>query len=141
MQIFEAKILKFVIHRIQTEAVRDWRIDLKRFLCHAFLLGLRHSVERTHIMQAISKFDENHPNIPCHGQQHFSEVLGLCLFERSELQFIEFRNTIDKLRDGLTEFLRDIGFGCRRVFDHIMQQRCDQGLWIEMPLRQNCCDG
>ena len=137
MQVLEAQILEFVIHRVEAQTIGDRRIDFQRFTRHAFLLGLRNGVERAHVVQAIGELDEDHAYIAGHREQHFAEVFGLRLFECRELQLIEFGNTVDELGDGLAVFFGDIGFGRGCVFDHIVQEGGDQRLRVEMPFRQN----
>ena len=54
-------------------------IDIHRFAGNStFFLGGHHT-QRTHIVQAISELHENDADIARHCQQHFAEILRLCL--------------------------------------------------------------
>ena len=88
-------------------------------------------------MQPIRELDENDAHIARHRQQHFAEIFRLCFFEGGELELVQFGNTIDQIGNRLAEFFGDVSLGGRRILDHVVQQRRDQCLRIEMPARED----
>ena len=77
MLIFERKIFEFCFDAIQPQTVSQRRKDVER-LSHNFILsGGQHGRERTHIVQAIGYFDQDHTDVVAHGEQDFLESLRL----------------------------------------------------------------
>ena len=109
-------------------------IDFKRFARYALPLAARHVAHGAHVVAAIGQFDQNHPNVARHGQQHFAERFGLAFFAGVEFEFVEFGQTIDQIGHLDAKALDQIGFGDAAVFHRVVKQGGAQGLGVEFPL-------
>jgi len=121
MQVFEGQIVQFAVNAVQTNAIGDGSVDFQRFARNAFLLVRPHHIHRAHIVQAVGQFDQHHPQILGHGEQHFAEVFRLGDFLALEFQLVDFGHAIDQFGDGFSKFLNDFQLGDATVFHDIMQ--------------------
>ncbi len=96
--------------------------------------------ERTHVVQAIGKFDQDDANVVDHRQHHFAEVLGLRFFFRREIDFADLGDAFDDVRDLLTEFLADFDSRDRGIFDGVVEETGGDGDGIHFHVGQNVTD-
>ena len=92
-------------------------------------------------MDSIRQFDQDHPDITRHGQQHLVEVLGLRVLSRFEFNLVDFGDTIDQLSDLFAEFLHQLRARNRRVFDNVVQNCGDDAAAIQMQVCKNAGNG
>jgi len=112
-------------------------VDLKG-LAGDFLLALRgQMLQGAHVVEAVGKLDEHHPDVIHHGQHHLAQVLGLLLFARREIDGADLGDAFDDVRYLLAEFLADIDDGDRCVFYRVMQQPGGDGDRVHFHLGQN----
>ena len=63
--------------------------------------------------------------------------MSLCFFNTLKLDLGEFAYTVNQFSDAFSEFFSDFFFGCRRIFDDIMENGGHQCLMIHMHFTQN----
>ena len=72
LEVFQCKVIQLDLHLGNTKTLCNRRIDIHGLACF-FLLFLRtHIFQSPHVMQTVSKFDQDHTDILRHGQKHFS---------------------------------------------------------------------
>ena len=77
LEIFQRQIIQLYLDLGDTKSLGDGSIDIHRLLRFLFLLLRLHVLQSTHIVEPVRKLDQNNPNILCHGQKHFSQILRL----------------------------------------------------------------
>ena len=77
LEIFKRKVIQFYFNFGNTKSHSNRSINIHCLAC-LFLLFLRaHILKSSHIVKAVSKFDQNNTDILCHCKKHLSKVLGL----------------------------------------------------------------
>jgi hypothetical protein len=137
----EGEVLELLVDRIETQPIRDRRVNLERLARDAPALHGLDGVERSHIVKPVRELDQDDAHVARHREQHLPEVLGLRLFVRLEFDAIELGDAVDELGDALAEVARDLRLGDGGVFRHVMQQRRSECLRVHVPLREDVCDG
>ncbi|MNX96057.1 hypothetical protein D3C86_1283580 [compost metagenome] len=131
----ERQFLELAVNRVETQPVRDRRVDLHGFERDpAPLLG-RHEIERTHVVRAIGQLDQDHPHIARHRQQHLAEAFRLRLLAALEFELVQLGQAIHQFRDLGTEFLGQLALGDALVLHHVMEQRGHDRLDVQLPVR------
>ena len=133
----ESQILELELDRVQAEALGDRRVDVQSLACDAPPLDGRHDAERAHVVHAVGELDHDDAYVAHHRQQHLAEALRLRFLAVLELDLIELADAVDELGDDLTEDRGDLGFGGRRVLDHVVQDGCDQRVGIQPQVRED----
>jgi hypothetical protein len=82
-------------------------------------------------VQSVGQLDDQHAQVARHGHQHLAHRGGLLGFLRVELQSVEFRDTIHDAGDFIPERFGNVGEREFGVFYGVMQQRSDDGCFIE----------
>ena len=82
-------------------------------------------------MEAISELEQDHPNIGRHRNNHLAVVLGLRFVSRLKRKRVEFRYAIDERSCLVAEELSDLLERDGRVFDRVVEQRCNKRLGVE----------
>ena len=78
-EVLKRKILKLALDGAHTKAVRERCIDIQRFLGLAHpLIGIAIG-ERSHIVQSVGQFDDDHAHIRRNGEEQLAKVFGLLL--------------------------------------------------------------
>ena len=72
-------------------------------------------------MQAISQFDQYHPNVLGHRQEHLAIVFHLLFFFGLVFNPAQLGDAIDQNRNFFAKLFFQLFQGDRRVFDDIMQ--------------------
>ena len=125
---------------MQPQAVGDGRVNFQGFGGDAAALFRRHRLHGVHVVQAVGQFDQDHPHILRHRQQHFAEVFRLRLVLRIQTQLVELGYAIDQHGHRLAERARSRLLVAGGVFHHVVQQRGDQGLRVKMPFGEDAGD-
>ncbi len=123
MQVAERQVEQFLIQVVQSQPVRDRRIDLDGLGGDPRLLVGGDRVERAHVVQPVRELDQDDAQVLRHREQHLAEVLGLRRFARREFELVELRNAVDQVGHGRAEAILDLRFRDRGVLHHVMQQR------------------
>ena len=73
-------------------------------------------------------------------KQHLAKALGLRFLAILELDLIELADAVDEIGDHLPEYRDDLGLGGRRVLDHVMQDRRDESVGVELQIGEDVGD-
>ena len=121
-EVFEAQIFQFPANAGKTEAVGQRGVDLESLAGDSPLSARGDVLQGSHVVQTIGKFDQNDPDVPGHGQQHFA--IGLCLarFPTFKGETIDFCNAVDQGCDLVAEFSFHFIRSSRRVLQDIVQK-------------------
>jgi hypothetical protein len=126
VQVSEPEILEHHLEAIDTEAVRDWRVDIERFTRDALALLRRHRIEGLHVVKAVGQLDEDDTNVLDHCQHHLAKALGLGFRPAAELDLVELADAVDEPGNLRAELLLDLLERCLGVLDDVVQYRgCD----------------
>ena len=131
VQRLEREVLELPLDRVDTEPVRDRRVDVERLARLLDLLLLGHRLDRAHVVQAVGELDQDDPDVRRHRDHHLAVVLGLRLVAGLEGQPGELGDAVDEARDLLAERLLDLLERRRGVLDRVVQQRGAQRLGVE----------
>jgi len=107
-------------------------------------LALRRQVtERAHVVQPVRQFDDHHPDVVDHGEDHFTQVLGLFLVEvrviysALGLDALELADALHQGGDRIPKGLGQIVPRCGRVLYDVMQQRGNHRVLIHPQIQQD----
>ena len=123
MQGAEGEVLELPLERVDAEAVRDRRVHLERLARLAHLRLLAHVLDRPHVVKAVGKLDQDHPDVPRHRDHELAIVLGLRLFTARELHARQLRHALDEHGDLVSELGLDVLDGDAGVLDRVVEQR------------------
>ena len=104
LQSIKHKIIKLTFDLEHTQTVRQGQIDVPCFNSNTTLLNERKILYCAHIVEAVSKLDNDNSKIFCHREKHFHKVLRLLLFPTVKLHSAQFGNTIHEFGNFFTEF-------------------------------------
>ncbi len=76
IDVAQTDVLEFPFDRRNPETMRKWREDFKRLFCLLHLLFLDHMLQRPHIVQTVSQFDQDDTNVFRHRDEHLPVVLS-----------------------------------------------------------------
>src|SRR3954454_767050 len=122
MQRLEREVLELPLHLLDTETIRERRVDLEGLRRDATLLGGRERGERAHVVQPVGELDQQDADVAGHRDDHLADVLRLGEFARLERQLVELREAVDDLRHVVAELVADRVERHRRVFDRVVEQ-------------------
>jgi hypothetical protein len=88
----------------------------------------------------VRELHHDDADVPHHGEQHLAKALGLRLLAILELDLIELADAVDEIGDHLAEYRHDFRLGGRRVLDHIVQDRGDQCVGVELEVGEDVGD-
>ena len=140
LQRLQRQVFQFKLDLGDPQPVRQRRVNIQRLLALLHDLGVRHKVDGSHIMEAVSQFDDQHPDILGHSQEHFSQILGLTFFFAVGFDGSQFRDPVYQSSDIFAEILFDIFIGVVGVFHDVMHQSCGNGLGVHPQLGKNFGD-
>ena len=112
--------------------MRNWRINVLRFVRDFFLTLARQMLQRAHIVQAVGQLDHDHADIIHHGQHHLADVFRLPLLGAGKIDFADLGNAFDDVRHLLAELALDVFNSDGGVFDRIVQQAGNDGRRIHL---------
>ena len=131
MQDLEREILELPLDRVDSQPMRQGRVDLERLAGLRELLLLRHGAERPHVVQAVGELDQDDPHVRGHRDHHLPVVLGLALVAALERDPGQLRDAVDEVGDLLAEAVGDLGEAGARVLDRVVEQRGAERLGVE----------
>ena len=123
IDILEGQVLQLLLEGIDTEAVRQGRIDIQRFPGDGNAAVLRLEAEGPHIVQTVGQFDQNDPDIPGHGEDHLPEGFRLGFLPVGEIQLVQLGDAVHEIGDLLAELRADrIQGDALAILDGIVQE-------------------
>ena len=88
-------------------------------------------LDRAHVVEAVSKLDQDHPDVIGHGDQHLAEVFRLRLLIALEMDLPDLRDPFHQPRNILTEFFFDLGPRPDGVLNGVMHETRDNRRHIQ----------
>ena len=82
----------------------------------------RHRRDRSHIVQSIGEFDEQHPKIFCHCNEHFAHCRRLLRLPRIKLQAVELGHTVNDRGNVFAKISAQVIKRKFSIFNRVMQQ-------------------
>ena len=138
LQILQRQVIQLDFHLGDTEPLCDRGINIHRLARLLDLLFPRHVFQRTHIVKTVGKLDQNDPDILCHRQKHFSQILRLNLhLIRRVGQLTQLRHAIYQESNLLVELSGQILQGHPGILHRVVEQSGDDRLLIQLQVRQN----
>ncbi len=78
-------------------------------------------------MQTVRQLDEHHADVIDHGEHHLSQVFGLLLLARDEIDLADLGDAFDNVGHLLAEILANVDDGDRRVFNRVVEEAGGDG--------------
>ena len=119
----EREILQLPLHFLDPEPVRQRRVDVPSLLCGPALLPLGHHRQRPHVVEPVGQFDDEHPPVAGHRDEHLAHRRGLLRLFRIETEPVQLRNPVHNRRHRRAELRLDLGETRSGVLDGVVQQR------------------
>ncbi len=79
IQITKTQVFQLPLDPVDTQAGRQGGIDIQGLPGRCHLLVRLLEFHGPHIVEAVGQLDQDHPDVPGHGQEHLAEILGLHL--------------------------------------------------------------
>ena len=132
--IEEAKgeILELAADFCHAQSVCQRSVNFQRFQGDPFAAIRRQILQRAHIVQAIRQFDEQHPDIADHRQQHLAEIFRLFLLTRRQIDLRNFCDAVHQLVDLVPELLPELFRAHQGVFQHVVQEPRGNGHSVQL---------
>ena len=130
----EREVLELPLEVVDTEAMRQRRVDVERLLGLLDLLLLAEVAERVHVVQAVAELDQDDPDVGGHRDDHLAVVLGLLLLLGGEVHLGQLGDAVDQHGDLVAELLLDPAERCAGVLDHVVEERGGDGDRVELEL-------
>ena len=137
VDLAERQVLQLLAHVVHAHAAGKRGIDVERFLRDAVALGVRHIVERAHVVQPVGKLDQQDPHVGGDGEQQLAQVFRLHRLLGDEVELFQLGQAVDQLGDVLAEFLADILLRRRGILDRIVQERGHDGGIVQLEVGQD----
>jgi hypothetical protein len=136
----KAELFKLLAHVLHAHAAGKRRIDIHRLFSDPGTLCPDTWCEGAHVVQTISKLDEQNAHILGDRQKQLAQVLRLLGLLGDEIELLDLGQALDKRADIRTKQLVDLGAGRRGVLDRIVQQSDSNRRFVEMHLGEDRCD-
>ena len=137
VQVPQREILKLPLGPLHAQSVGDGRIDFHGLQRLGPLLFGRLIVHGAHVVQAVGDFDENDADVLGHGHQHLAQILHLLVFLAGILYAGQLGDPFHNIRNLSAELAGNILVLQIRVFDHIMQKRGNDAVFIQPDIRRD----
>ncbi len=120
--MFEAEVFELGLDGEQAEAVGERSVDVEGLSGDFVAFVGSHAAEGAHVVEAVGHFDEDYADVLAHGEEKFTEVLGLDRCFVAEDAARDFGETVDNLCYLWAEVLLDVFDGVVGVFDDVVEQ-------------------
>jgi hypothetical protein len=122
LEVAEREILKFAFDDGHAEAVGDRGVNVHGFARDAQLLGGLEKLEGAHIVDAVSKLDEDHADVVDHGEKHLADVLCLARLGSHDIETADLGDALDEAGDFVAKAFLETGKGKFGVFDDVVKE-------------------
>ena len=136
----EPQIFELEPYIVEAETVGNGGIDLKRLAGDAPALVQWKRGQRAHVVQAVGELHQNDPDIPGHGHEHLSEILGLGLGAAFEADLRQLADAVYEFSNFLAELLCYLRLGGVGILDDVVKNRGNNALVIQVHFRQDFSD-
>ena len=137
VQVLQGQILQLPLDLRQAQTVGDGGVDLHGFKGLLLLLGRGLVLHGAHVVEPVGDLDEDHADIPTHGEEHLPEVLHLLLFHGGVLHPRQLGDPVHDVRHRHAEALGDVLVSTVGVLHAVVKEGGDDGLAVQAHLRHN----
>ena len=130
----EREILELPLEGVDTEPVRERRVDLERLLRLPHLRLLALVLDRAHVVEPVGELDQDDAHVLRHRDDHLPVVLGLGLLAALEARPGQLRDALDEGRDLVPELDPDVLEVGVRVLDDVVEERRGDRLVVQPQL-------
>ena len=92
----------------------------------------REGRQRSHVVQAVGELDDHHADVLAHGQEHLTQVEGLLLVHRGNLDGGELGHAVNELRDDVAKALAQVVEGRGGVLHGVVEQGGADGVLVHV---------
>ena len=128
----KTEIFKFQAHLVHAQPIGNGRVNIQCLARNAAALFAAHHTQRSHVVQAIGKLDQDDADIAHHGQHHLAEVFRLCLSLAFKLDLGELADAIDQFGHFFTELTGHHFLGGAGILYNIVQDAGDDALGVHV---------
>ena len=132
MQRLEREVLELPLERVDTEAMRERRVDLERLARLLELLLLAEVLDRAQVVEAVGELDQDDPQVLRHRDDQLAVVLGLRVLAALELDARQLGDALDELGDLVAELGLHLVEIDARVLDDVVEQRGGERRLVEL---------
>ena len=116
----ETEVFQLRLDLVETQAVSQGGVDIKRLASNLILFVGRLRVECPHIVQTVGNLDEDDADVVAHRQQQLLEVLGLGRGLLAKDATADFRQTVNDLCYLSSEEILDVLDSILCILDHVV---------------------
>ena len=138
LQILQGKVIQLDLDLGNTQAVRNGSVNLHG-LPGLLLLLLRFPIlAGAHIVEAVRKLDDDHPDIFGHGKKHLAQIIRLNLhLVLVPGQLGQLCNAVHQKRHLCAELFGQLVERHRSVLHHVVKQPGLDGFLVHLQIRQD----
>ena len=141
VQIAQGQVLQLPLDFLHAQAVGDGGIDLHGLQGFFPLLPGGLVLHGAHVVQPVAHLNENHPDIPAHGHEHFSQILHLLLFLGDKLHLGQLGDPLHQLGHRGVEPLGDLLVGGSGVLNTVVKQGGHHAVDVQLQVGNNLRHG
>ena len=134
VQVFEGQVLQFPLDALHTQPVGDGGVDLHGLQRLLLLLLRRLVLHGPHVVEPVGDFDEDHPDVLAHGNEHLPQVLHLLVFFGGVLDAGQLADALHQVGDGGGEEFGHLLVGGGGVLDDVVEEGGLDGLAVQPQL-------
>ncbi len=121
LQVEEGQVLELPLNRAHAQAVGQGRIHVHGLAGLKQATVLAKGRQRTHVMQAVGKFDDDNADVLGHGEEHLSQRERLFLVHAVDFDVGELGHAIDELGYRIAKQAGNIGKRGLGILNGIVQ--------------------
>ena len=137
LQVKEGQVLEFPLDRAHAQTVGQGRVYVHGLAGLKQATVLAKGRQRTHVMQAVGKLDDNDADVLGHGKEHLAQREGLLLVHAVDFDVGELGHAIDELGHRIAKQAGNIGKRGLGILDGIVQQRGAHHIAVHLEIGQN----
>ena len=137
LKVIEAQVLELPFDGVDTQAVRDGRVDLKRLARLEDATILLERRQGAHVVQAVGQLDDDDADVLAHGNEHLADSGRLLVGEGFHLNARDLGDAVDQLRHVRAELLLDQLAGHVGVLHRVVQKRRAQRFHVHAQIGQD----
>ena len=137
VQVLQRQVLQLPLHLLHPQPVGDGGVDLHGLEGLFLLLGRGLVLHGPHVVEPVRDLDEDHPDVPAHGEEHLPQVLHLLLFHGAVLHPGQLGDPVHDVGHRGAEALGDVLVGAVGVLDAVVEEGGDDGLAVQPHLRHD----
>ena len=137
LQVEEGQVLELPLNRAHAQTVGQGRIHVHGLASLKQATVLAKGRQRTHVMQAVGKLNDNDADVLGHGEEHLAQREGLLLVHAVDFDVGELGHAIDELGYRIAKQAGHIGKRGLGILDGIVQQRGAHHIAVHLEIGQN----